>query len=83
MPARKSKRRAPQKKFSTKMKQAPVKTLKQEFNKMGVIGKAATVGLVAGAVTPQAAQELNNLPVAGRFFRIFTSYGQQIAARLR
>jgi len=43
MPARKAKRRAPQKKFSTKMKQAPVKTLKQEFNKMGIEGKGATV----------------------------------------
>ena len=83
MPARKAKRRAPTKKFSTKMKQAPVKTLKQEFNKMGVVGKAATIGLVAGALTPAASQELNNLPVAGRFFRIFISYGQQIASRLR
>lgn len=83
MPVRKAKRRAPQKKFSTKLKQAPVKTLKQEFNKMSIIGKGATIGLIAGAVTPAAAQELNRLPVAGRFFRIFTSYGQQIASRLR
>ena len=83
MPARKAKRRAPQKKFSTKMKQAPVKPLKQEFNKMGIVGKGATIALIAGAVTPAAAQELNNLPVAGRFFRIFTSYGQQLASRLR
>jgi hypothetical protein len=82
MPVKKT-RKAPQKKFSTKMKQAPVKTLRQEFNKMGIIGKGATIGLIAGAVTPAAAQELDRIPVAGRFFRIFTSYGQQIARRLR
>ena len=82
MPVKKA-RRAPQKKFSTKLKQAPVKTLRQEFNKMSIIGKGATIGLIAGAVTPQAAQELDRVPFAGRFFRIFTSYGRQIANRFK
>ena len=54
MPARKAKRRAPQKKWSTKFKQAPVKTLKSNWKSMGPVGKAATVEVAAGMVGGQA-----------------------------
>jgi hypothetical protein len=82
MPVRKT-RRAPRKKWSTKFKQAPVKTLKQEFNKMGPIGKGATIAVAAGMIGGSAAQQINNLPIVGRFMRIGTNFGSTLRNRLR
>jgi|TARA_E500000331_G_C17257623_1_gene713797 hypothetical protein len=83
MPARKARRRAPQQKWSTKFKKAPVKTLKSNWKSMGPVGKAATVAVAAGMVGGQAASQINNLPVIGRFMRIGTSFGSNLRARLR
>jgi|MDTB01.1.fsa_nt_gb hypothetical protein len=83
MPVRKAKRRAPQKKFATKFKQAPIKTLKSSWRSMGTVGKIATVSVAAGMAGGQAAQAVNSTPVLGRFLRIGTSFGANIRRRLR
>ena len=77
MPAKKS-RRAPRKKLSTKFKQDPIKTTRQEFNKLGTFSKIAVVATVAGATSLQATRALDNLPIAGPFMQIFTQLGSRL-----
>ena len=83
MAPRARKRKAPVQKFSTKLKRAPVKTLKQSWRSMGVIGKGASVAIAAGLLGGQAASQVNNLPVVGRFMRIGTTFGANLRRRLR
>jgi hypothetical protein len=72
------KRKAPRKKLSTKFKQNPISTTKAEFNKLGLIGKAAVIATVAGATSLQAARQLDSLPLVGPYMAIFTSWGSRI-----
>jgi hypothetical protein len=82
MPARRKTTRRTQK-FSTRLKKNPIGTVKSEFNKMGPVGKTATVGIVAGALSPQIASSLNKLPVVGKFMKVFTQAGMKLRMRLK
>ena len=70
-------------KLSSRFKKNPVGTVKTEFNKLGIVGKGVVVGVTAGAVAPSLANELNKLPVVGKFMRSFTSYGAKLARKLK
>lgn len=79
MPARKSGRKAPRRKLSTRFKQNPIQTTKSEFNKLGPVGKTMVFATIAGATSLTATQALNRMPIVGPFMAMFTSWG----ARLR
>jgi len=81
MPVKKS-RRAPQKKWSTKMKQNPVKELKSNWKSMGVVGKLAAVSIGAGLVGGAARNQIDSLPVVGRFMAIGSGLGARLRSRL-
>jgi len=78
---RKTKRRV--KKLSTRFKERPVATAKAEWRKLGIIGKGAVVGIAAGALAPQAAIQLNTLPVVGKFMSILTNIGANLRGKMR
>ncbi len=82
MPVKKRTRRTSTK-LSTRFKKNPIGTARSEFNKLGIVGKGIVVGVGAGALAPSLANELNKLPVVGKFMRSFTSYGQKIARKLK
>jgi hypothetical protein len=76
------KRKAPQKKWSTKMKQNPMRELKSNWRSLGPVGKLAAVSVGAGLVGGTALSQVNSLPVIGRFMQIGTGIGARIRARL-
>ena len=82
MPVKKRTRRTSTK-LSTRFKKNPVGTVRSEFNKLGIIGKSVVVGVGAGALAPSVANELNRLPILGKFMRSFTQAGAKIARRLK
>ena len=77
MVARK-RRSPPKKKLSTKFKQNPIGTTKSEFKKLGLIGQMAVIGVGAGALSVGVAKKLDNLPVVGQVFEIFTGLGKTL-----
>lgn len=77
MVARK-RRSAPKKKLSTRFKQNPVGTTKSEFKKLGLLGQVAVVGIGAGALSVGVAKKLDDLPVVGQIFSIFTGIGKSL-----
>lgn len=82
MVARK-RRRSPRKKLGTRFKQNPVGTTKSEFKKLGIIGQAAVIGIAAGALSPQASNTLNKLPIVGSIMGIFTSWGRKLSTKMK
>ncbi len=78
----KTKRKAPQKKWSTKMKQNPMRELKSNWRSLGPVGKLGVVSVGAGLVGGAALTQVNSLPVIGRFMQIGTGIGARIRARL-
>jgi hypothetical protein len=77
------KRAAPKKKLSTKFKQQPINTVKAEFRKLGPVGKAAVVGIAAGATSVSAAAALDGLPVIGKYMSVFTNWGRSIGLKMK
>jgi hypothetical protein len=82
MAPRGKKYRPPQKKWSTKMKQNPVRELKSNWKSMGPVGKLAAISIGAGLAGGAALAQINGLPVIGRFMAIGTGLGARLRARL-
>jgi len=61
----------------------PQGTSKREWKKMGPIMKSVTAIFVAGLVSSQWANEINNLPVVGKFARPITGAASLIRGRIR
>jgi len=80
--ARKKGSRPPQKKWSTKMKQNPVKELKSNWKSMGPVGKLAAISIGAGLAGGAALTQINGLPILGRYMAIGTGLGARLRARL-
>ncbi len=72
----------PKRKWSTKMKQNPIRELKANWKSMGPVGKLAAISLGAGIVGGTALTQVNGLPVIGRFMQIGTGLGARLRARL-
>jgi|TARA_Y100000310_G_scaffold333219_1_gene410321 hypothetical protein len=79
----KKKTRKSRTKLSTKFKRDPIGTARREFKKLHPVSKAAVIGVAAGALTPQAAQEINKLPFVGKFMKIFTGYGATLKRKMK
>jgi len=72
----------PKRKWSTKMKQNPLKELKANWKSMGPVGKLAAISIGAGIAGGAALTQVNGLPIVGRFMQIGTGLGARLRARL-
>ena len=70
-------------KLSTRFKRDPISTVRTEFKKLHPISKAAVIGVAAGALTPIAASEINQLPFIGKYMKIFTNYGATLKRKMK
>jgi len=77
MVAKKNSRPRP-KKLSTRFKANPIATTKAEFKKLGPLGQIALIGVGAGIWSGSTSNKLNNLPLIGQVFSIFTSIGMKL-----
>jgi len=81
--ARKKTNRKKARPIGKRLAAEPIKTVKQEFKKLGPVGKGVAFAFVAALVSPVWARQLNQLPIVGKWTKPVTGFARSLRGRMR
>ena len=79
----KNRKRSKPRSLTKRLADDPQKTSKAEWKKMGWIGKGVTATFLLSLASSQWANEINALPVVGRWLRPITAASTSLRSRVR